>query len=188
MRKGILLAALMLLVACSGASDKRYYQLPAAADAQPLQSSSRTATGHLWLSRINLSDFLAGNGVVYQTSDVQYVTAGNNLWASPLQQQLQQAMVANLSNALPGTLVSASQISGEQDQLEVDITGFHGRYDGKVVIRGEWRLTHNGTVSRFPINVVLKQDQDGYDALVRTLGQGWQQVCQNIAKQISAVR
>ena len=188
MRKGILLAAMFLLVACSGTSDKRYYQLPIAADAAPLRSSSPAAINHLWLSRVNLSDFLAANGVVYQTSDVQYVTAGNNLWASPLEQQLQQAMVANLSNALPGTLVSASQAAGEQDQLEVDVTGFHGRYDGKVVIRGEWRLTHNGMVSRFPINLVLNQDKDGYDGLVRTLAQGWQQVCQNIAKQISALR
>ncbi len=187
MRKGILLAAMLLLAACSGNSDKRYYQLPIAADAAPLPSSSRPVTGHLWLSRVNLSDFLAGNGVVYQTSDVEYVTASNNLWASPLEQQLQQTMAANLSNALPGTLVSASQAPGEQDQLEVSVTGFHGRYDGKAVIRGEWRLTRNGAVSRFPFSVVLNQDKDGYDALVRTLAQGWQQVCQNIAKQISVM-
>ncbi|WP_213991922.1 membrane integrity-associated transporter subunit PqiC [Sodalis sp. dw_96] len=187
MRKGILMAALLLLVACSSTGDKRYYQLPIGTDAAPLLASPRAATSHLWLSRINLSDYLAGNGVVYQTSDVQYVTAGNNLWASPLEQQLQQAMLANLNNALPGTLVSASQAPGEQDQLEVDVTGFHGRYDGKVVIRGEWRLTHNGTVSRFPINMILTQDKDGYDALVRTLAQGWQQVCQHIAKQITAM-
>ncbi|XBS71099.1 membrane integrity-associated transporter subunit PqiC [Acerihabitans sp. KWT182] len=186
MRKGMLLATLLLLVACGSANDKRYYQLPIAADAAPLRSSA--AARHLWLSRVNLSDFLAGNGVVYQTSDVEFVTAGNNLWASPLAQQLQQAMAANLSNALPGTLVSASQFAGEQDQLEVDVTGFHGRYDGKAVIRGEWRLTHNGTVSRYPFNMVLNQEGDGYDALVRTLAQGWQQVCQNIAMQIAAMR
>ncbi|MDP8727798.1 ABC-type transport auxiliary lipoprotein family protein, partial [Serratia marcescens] len=35
--------------------------------------------------------------VVYQTNDVQYVIAQNNLWASPLDQQLQQTLVTNLS-------------------------------------------------------------------------------------------
>ena len=188
MMKGILLAAVLVLTACSGNGNPRYYQLPAAADTVPQQSSVPATSRHLWISRVNVADFLAGNGVVYQTSDVEYVTAGNHLWASPLAQQLQQNLLMALGNALPGTLVSASQLPGDQDTLEVNVTGFHGRYDGKAVIRGEWLLTHNGTVSRFPFDVTLNQPEDGYDVLVRTLAQGWQQVGENIAKQISLTR
>lgn len=189
MKKGILLAVVLMLTACSGNGDKRYYQLPAAADSATTPSLSPNATGrHLWLARVNVSDFLAGNGVVYQTSDVEYVTASNNLWASPLEQQLQQTLAANLTNALPGALVSSSQVAGNQDTLVVNVTGFQGRYDGQVVIRGEWLLTHNDVITRFPINVTLKQGQDGYDAMVRTLAQGWLQVSQNIARQLSIVR
>ncbi len=42
----------------------------------------------LWVEQVAVPDYLAGNGVVYQTSDVKYVIANNNLWASPLDQQL----------------------------------------------------------------------------------------------------
>ncbi|WP_413723416.1 membrane integrity-associated transporter subunit PqiC [Sodalis sp. RH24] len=186
MRKGILLALALLLAACGGNSDKHYYQLPVAAQDNAGQGLPSTGvTRHIWLSRVNVSDYLAGSGVVYQQSDVRYVTASNNLWASPLEQQLQQTMIAHLSNRLPGVLVSASQGQGDQDTLEFNVTGFHGRYDGRAVIQGEWVLTHNSQVTRHPFILTLKQDQDGYDALVRTLAQGWQQIGQEAAAQIS---
>ncbi len=54
----------------------------------------------LWVEQVSVPDYLAGNGVVYQTSDVQYVIANNNLWASPLDQQLRNTLVANLSARL----------------------------------------------------------------------------------------
>ncbi|WP_413734442.1 membrane integrity-associated transporter subunit PqiC [Sodalis sp. RH21] len=189
MNKGILLALVMLLGACSSNDNKHYYQLPVAADGSSVSPPpSSTAARHIWVSRVNVSDFLAGSGVVYQSSDVRYITASNNLWASPLEQQLRQTMVANLSNALPGTLVSASPVQGEQDTLEINITGFHGRYDGRAVIQGEWLFTHKEQVTRAPFALTLKQEEDGYDALVRTLAQGWQQVGQTAARQISLQR
>jgi len=189
MKKGIVLALVLLLGGCGSGDNNHYYQLPVTADTAGAQRISTTSSQrHIWVSRVNLSDFLAGNGVVYQASDVRYVTAGNNLWASPLEQQLQQAMVINLGNALPGTLVSATPASGEQDTLELNITGFHGRYDGRVIIQGVALLTHQQQIIRYPFALTLKQDQDGYDALVRTLAQGWLQVGQTLAGQVSAIR
>ncbi|TKI07518.1 membrane integrity-associated transporter subunit PqiC [Martelella alba] len=185
MKKGILLALVVLLMACSGNTQPRYYQLPMAADtAQGVPATGR----HLWVSRVNVADYLAGNGVVYQTNDVEYVTAGSHLWASPLAQQLRQNLLVTLGNALPGTLVAAGQSPGDQDSLDVNVTGFHGRYDGKAIIRGEWLLTHNGEVRRYPFSLALSQPGDGYDALVRTLAKGWQQVGQNIARQWAATQ
>jgi|SRR5476649_863945 len=188
MNKGMILALALLLSGCGGGDNKHYYQLPVAADTGAQRISASATARHIWVSRVNLSDFLAGNGVVYQSSDVRYITAGNNLWASPLEQQLQQSMVINLGNALPGALVSATPAPGEQDTLELNITGFHGRYDGRVIIQGVALLTHQEQVTRYPFAVTLKQDQDGYDALVRTLAQGWLQVSQHVAGQISAAR
>ncbi|VEB07143.1 lipoprotein [Klebsiella pneumoniae] len=68
--------------------------------------------------------------MVYQTTDVQYVIANNNLWASPLDQQLRTTLVANLSQQLPGWVVSSQPLGSEQDTLNVAVNGFHGRYDG----------------------------------------------------------
>ncbi len=65
-------------------------------------SSSGVSARQLWLEHISVADYLAQNSVVYQTNDVRYLIAQKNLWASPLDQQMQQTMVTNLSSALPG--------------------------------------------------------------------------------------
>ncbi|MDX5626596.1 MULTISPECIES: membrane integrity-associated transporter subunit PqiC [unclassified Brenneria] len=185
MMKGWTLALALLLSACSGNSQKTYYQLPSTPD--EVASVEKTATGQqLWLEHVSVADYLASSGLVYQTNDVQYVIASNNLWASPLDQQLQQSLVADLSRGMPGWLVTTQPQGGEQSVLNVSVTAFHGRYDGKVVIGGEWVLNHHGRVFKQPFHVVLPQSEDGYDALVRTLSQGWRQVAQSIARQVTA--
>ncbi len=184
--KKFLLVALLLLTACSSESEKQYYQLPAGEGViAPVNTDRAMAQRQLWLSHITVSDYLAGTGLVYQTSDVRYVMASSNLWASPLEQQLQQTMTATLSKALPGWLVSSQQTHTGQDKLEMAVTGFHGRYDGQVIIQGEWLLTHDERVVKRPFLLTLKQNEDGYDPLVRSLAQGWQQVGLNIAKEVT---
>lgn len=185
MMKWIPVTLALLLSACSSTPQKTYYQLPAmSAPAQ--QGSAASASHQLWLEHVGVADYLAQNGVVYQTNDVQYVIGQNNLWASPLDQQLQQSLVTNLSNALPGWLVSSQPMSSDQDVLNVTITGFHGRYDGKAIIRGEWVLNRQGRMIKRPFSLALTQSEDGYDALVRTLATGWQQEAQAIASQLGA--
>ncbi|PPS59191.1 hypothetical protein CRX72_13905 [Pantoea sp. BRM17] len=73
------------------------------------------------------------NGLVYQTSDVKYVIATNNLWASPLDQQLQQTLIANLSQALPGRVVAASPHGEGYDTLNVSVSGFQAAKEGETV-------------------------------------------------------
>ena len=134
----------MVLTACSSGSEtKSYYQLPLVTQAVT-QSSARRATVCCGLSR-SPCRITAGNGVVYQTSDVQYVIANNNLWASPLDQQ-RNTLVANLGSQLPGWVVASQPLGSDQDTLNVTVTGFHGRYDGAVVISGEWLLNHQDSV------------------------------------------
>ncbi|MFU2316772.1 membrane integrity-associated transporter subunit PqiC [Rahnella sp. PCH160] len=188
MMKWIPVVLALFLSACSSSDHKTYYQLPVLSST-PVAGSSMalgsTVQRHLWVERVSVADYLAGTGLVYQTNDVQYTLTQNNLWASPLDQQLQQSLVTYLRRDLPGFLVSSQAAStDEQDVLSVNVTGFHGRYDGIVVVSGSWTLTHGGqTVQRdFALN--LKQNEDGYDALVRTLATGWQQEAGQIASQI----
>ncbi|QHM70513.1 membrane integrity-associated transporter subunit PqiC [Mixta intestinalis] len=191
MMKWMPLAMVMALSACSTTTQTTMYQLPAGAPAMaPVSQSTLLAESALplWVEHVSVPDYLAGNGVVYQTSDVKYVIAANNLWASPLDQQLQQTLVTNLSAALPGRLVSALPLGEQHDTLNVSVTGFHGRYDGQVVISGSWTLEHGGRITRQPFNLTLPQQEDGYDALVRTLAQGWQQEAQKMAIAFSALQ
>ena len=102
MNKWLLMAGALLLTACSsGVDNKSYYQLPVATQSGG-QSTASQGNRQLWVEQVAVPDYLAGNGVVYQTSDVKYVIATNNLWASPLDQQLRNTLVANLGSQLPG--------------------------------------------------------------------------------------
>ena len=136
------------------------------------------------MEQVSVADYLAGNGVVYQTSDVQYEIASNNLWASPLDQQLKNSLVANLGAQLPGWVVASQPLGSEQDTLSITVTGFHGRYDGRAVVSGEWLLNRQGKLIKQPFHSELKQDEDGYDALVKVLAQAWQKEAVNIAAEL----
>ena len=185
MKKWLLIAGAVALTACSSGSDnKSYYQLPLATQAAG-QTTAAQGNRLLWVEQVSVPDALAGNGVVYQTSDVQYVIATNNLWASPLDQQLRNTLVANLSSQLPGWVVASQPLGSDQDTLNVNVTGFHGRFDGKVVISGEWLLNHQGQLIKRPFYLELKQQQDGYDGMVKMLAQGWAQESTSIAREIS---
>lgn len=181
MKKGIMLTAALLLSACSSTIENTWYQLPSHSAAMQVRSGGEAEPPMLWVQQVTVPDYLAGNGLAFQTSDVKYVIAANNLWASPLDQQLQQTLVTNLSKALPGRLVSSAPLGEQHDTLSVTVTGFHGRYDGRAVVSGEWVLQHQGHITKQEFNLALPQNDDGYDALVRTLSVGWQQTAQQIA-------
>jgi uncharacterized lipoprotein YmbA len=185
MKKWLTVIAMLALSACSSSDDgKTYYQLPQGS-APAMQAVSQPGTHLLWVEQVAVPDYLAGNGVVYQTSDVQFVIATSNLWASPLDQQLRNTLVSNLSSALPGWVVASQPLGNDQDILNVNVTGFHGRYDGKVIVSGEWLLNHQGQLIKRPFHLELKQNEDGYDAMVKTLAQAWQQEAQSIAGQLT---
>lgn len=183
MMKWIPVALALALTACSGSSQPAYYQLPTAGGSSVV--TSRTVTTPVWVERVSVPDYLAGNGVVYQSSDVQFVIAAQNQWASPLDQQLQQTLVSNLSATLPAALISSTPLGQQHDTLNVTVTGFHGRYDGHAVISGEWVLEHNGKLQKQAFLLTLPQDEDGYDGLVRTLAKGWQQIAGQVANAIN---
>ncbi|MBI6548468.1 membrane integrity-associated transporter subunit PqiC [Xenorhabdus lircayensis] len=186
---------------CSSSQpQKTYYQLPVLADfslekpASPENSASpesKLGAKHerqLWIKGVNLSDYLAAPGIVYQTGDVSYINASNHLWASPLQQQLQQALISELSAAFPHRLVSGQELEKDADALDITITAFHGRYDGRVLVEGYWILSNSDNVIKRPFHLELKQKKDGYAELVLTLAKGYSQLAKSIAKQISSQR
>jgi len=185
-KKAMIAGAMLLLAGCSSTIDTTYYQLPAGSNPVRVSSNISGAQPMLWVEHVNVPDYLAGNGLVYQTSDVKYVIATNNLWASPLDQQLQQTLVTNLGRALPGRVVALSPHGEGYDTLNVSVTGFQGRYDGQVVVSGEWLLQHHDRLIKRSFSLTIPQTEDGYDAMVRTLATGWQQTAQQIAEGVAA--
>ncbi|MDX8000329.1 membrane integrity-associated transporter subunit PqiC [Xenorhabdus sp. Reich] len=185
---------------CSSSQpQKTYYQLPVlAASPKKLASQEKSPLlegklgakhePQLWVKSVNLSDYLAASGIVYQTGEVSYINASNHLWASPLQQQLQQILISELSGAFPHRLVSGQQLEKDADALDITITAFHGRYDGRALIEGYWILSNSANLIKRPFHIELKQEKDGYPELVLTLAKGYNQLTQSIAKQISAQR
>ncbi|AJC66714.1 membrane integrity-associated transporter subunit PqiC [Dickeya zeae] len=179
-----------LLAACSS-PQKVYYQLPATTQGTTQGTASLSVTPadsrQLWVAPVVLSDSLAGNGIVFQTSAVRYTIATNNLWASPLDQQLQQALASSLRTRLPGwNVVTNGVASAAASSLQINVTAFQGRFDGKAVIQGDWVLRSNKRIVTQPFSLEVSQTEDGYDALVAALGKGWQQVAEQISQRLLA--
>ena len=62
MMKWIPIALALALSACSSSPETVYYQLPPAEKA--LVASSKTVSTPVWVERVSVPDYLAGNGVV----------------------------------------------------------------------------------------------------------------------------
>ncbi|WP_348253618.1 ABC-type transport auxiliary lipoprotein family protein, partial [Salmonella enterica] len=68
--------------------------------------------------------------------------------------------------------------------LNVTVTGFHGRYDGKVIGSGEWLLNRNGQLIKRPFHSEASQQKDGYDEMGKVLASAWSQEGAAIADEI----
>lgn len=189
MMKYIIGVFVLMLTACSSQVDKTYYQLPDVYQGGMSEQVSATQLAkkpQIWVQPIRLSNMLVNAGIVYQTTDINYTVANQHLWINPLDQQLQQNLISGLTKALPSTVVANQPVEDSLAKLTVTVNYFQGRYDGQVIISGDWIYTENNKVINQPFSLVLTQTEDGYPALVRTLGQGWEQVVSDIAKAIKA--
>lgn len=191
--RGAALVALALLVGCAGQSTEFHrYTLPLAdqrtAAAEPgvsLPDSAPTVA----VSSVRLADYLDGQGVVYQTSDIEVNEAQANLWADSLSAQLTRSLQRTLSDRLKDHRVLGETLSGDRADTGVRITlsRFQGRYDGMAVLAGQYQLRNAGgdLLTQQPFEIERPLDDDGYPALVRTLSQGWENVGEQIADEIT---
>ena len=60
---------------------------------------------------------------------------------------------------------------GKERQVEQ----FHGQQQGIVTVSGRFHLLNGDKILSQPFQLQLPQPEEGYPALVDTLGQGWQQ-------------
>lgn len=93
----------------------------------------------------------------------------------------------HLAHELPTIQVVREEInapSGPTLQLEID--QFQGRYDGVAVASGQWQLrsTSNELLTMKSFTAETELNEDGYPALVRSLGESWASIAGQIAHQL----
>ncbi|MCM2129293.1 PqiC family protein [Larsenimonas rhizosphaerae] len=183
------LAASLLLAGCAGSSSTQFhrYTLPDESLSANVSTSSQEQLQPVAVPLVRLADYLSGDGIVMQTSDIEVQQAQGHLWAGNLARQLTRQLRRQLASGL-GSAKVLDRPSGGSDTLSVQLDQFQGRHDGQAVVGGSYELRDGGD------NIILKQDfhvtkplqNDGYPALVRALAAGWQQVAGQMTQAIVA--
>ncbi|MCS3904110.1 putative lipoprotein YmbA [Methylohalomonas lacus] len=190
---GFVVALLALLLA--GCANKpvevQHYTLPAATkvtqetDAEPLFVEIT----------VNTADYLAAPGISYQTSEYRMESAYGHRWAGSLAEQLRRQLRDELLQQYPGYRFISGRghgddAAGDTFFLTVEIDEFHGRFDGVAVISGRWSLrdTQNNYLTGQNFFERIPQSEDGYEALVKSLAQGWRKTIGEINREIQALK
>ncbi|WP_239495233.1 PqiC family protein [Salinicola halophilus] len=190
-RAAMLLAGTALaLTGCAGqATPSSRYTLPEAPSATSA-ASVRADGASLVVRPVQVASYLNQEGIVMQLSDIELNAANQNLWAEALGRQLTRRLGQALSDRLGDTtVVSTGQSVPGAPQLDVSVESFQGRYDGQAVAAGEWQLFDGDRlILQRDFSVTQPLTEDGYPALVRTLGQAWGEVADQIADGVSRER
>lgn len=183
------LVAIMLAGCASTGPAPQRYTLPAG---QTETGAGAEADHLLLLQPPRLANYLDVDGVVMQLDDITLVEARGHQWAEALGRQLERGMRSRLTARLPDTRVMLDE-GGNRDtgmQLRLEVDRFQGRHDGLAIVGGQWQLRSAAgellSLERFQVEIAL--EADGYPALVRALGQGWDQVADRLTETIQRLR
>ncbi|WP_187312887.1 ABC-type transport auxiliary lipoprotein family protein [Candidatus Williamhamiltonella defendens] len=115
----------------------------------------------LWIKPVQLSDYVASDDLTYETNGVRYVTAQRHLWASSLDQQLLKALLINLSHSLLDLFLSSQLFNTNQWRLSIGVGAFRGRYDGSMIISGDWLIELHDQMKKQSFYFELKRIDNG---------------------------
>lgn len=184
MKSIIALLLVISLIGCSSSTpDKFYYQLDSdfSNTSVTLQQSPQT----IFIEPVSVASYLNKTGIVYQSSNIEFDTASNNLWLTPLSNQIQQRMTQDFSSLFPNYLITTESTSQAVIKIKLIIDAFHGSYTGDAVIKGRWIITgKNNQIITKSFDSLIKLDQDGYSALVKALSKGFQEEEIDLARNI----
>ncbi|APE29485.1 hypothetical protein BOX17_00025 [Halomonas aestuarii] len=190
---GAVLAVLWLTgCAASGPAATRY-TLPGDAMEAPDRIAGAEAGHRLVVAQPRLARFLEVEGLVLQLDDITLNEASQHQWAEPLGLQLERGLRERLAARLPDTRVTGEDVDGRRDDaatLRLEVDRFHGRHDGQAVVGGQWQLrdTEGSLLVLSPFAIEVPLAEDGYPAMVRALGRGWDRVADEIAGEIKRLR
>jgi uncharacterized lipoprotein YmbA len=189
--KQLMFNALMVLglSACSSAVELKYYQLPV-----PASSSENTASKDaavLIVEPVMVANYLNTNALILQTSQVELHRTQQHQWLEALDQQLNRILVNELQAKLPDTSVTTAEFAVKSatpstQRLLVQIAEFHGTEQGMVILSGRYSWLVDGGVKLRQFRIELPQPEDGYPAMVQTMGKAVSTLSGQIAEQLKS--
>ncbi|HBS82614.1 MAG: PqiC family protein [Vreelandella alkaliphila] len=179
-----LLGLCIQLSACaSSVTPPSRYMLPS----ENAVSSPNQPIGTLQVRAPRLAHYLDVDGIVMQLDDITLIEAREHQWAESIGRQLERALRAQLSQELTSIqVVHADGNAPEALTLLLEVDQFQGRHDGRAVTSGQWQLrgADNNLLALKSFSAETELQQDGYPALVRSLGESWDKVALQIANEI----
>ncbi|ADJ29571.1 protein of unknown function DUF330 [Nitrosococcus watsonii C-113] len=179
------MAAVFMLGACATTHPQPWlYSLTTATSPAP-SNETHVARTALIMNPIHAAEFLQHAGIVYETAPHRLNVARQHRWADPLTVQLHQYIYNSLTRQLPAVAVypNTGNAPLKAWQLTVEFNSFHGRFDGKALVAGGWRLRNGdgGVVAQGSFNQAIPLTEDGYEALVAALSKGLARIADSIA-------
>lgn len=176
-----LIMGLLILAGCSSVPATHQYTLP---EHPVTRTSVPAGAPGATLLPVQLAGHLVVNGIVVQTSPLEVNEARNNLWADALSNQTDRA----IAQALRTKLRNVRLLPGDSADIPalyavVNLDQFQGRYDGKAIVSGQYRLMNaeRHLVSQQDFSYALPLAHDGYPALVDALDDALQQLSNAMA-------
>lgn len=184
------LAAVLLLLGCSGTAPSRAQYLLRAEPAPRLDRADTPL--HVGLASLSVAPYLDQSGIVVETSPGQVRAASQHVWAEPLGAGLRSYLRAALSRAL-GSDVSMSRADRPRWDYTVDVhvDQLHGTMTGTALLDASYRITPRAGTGdpierRFARSLPLPDE--GYAALVDTEARLVRELAEAIASSLQAMQ
>lgn len=123
------------LAACAGVPPTNYYRLAAVPGAP-----RATAAAGVAIRGVSIPSYLNQTNITRPSGAVQFATYGNELWAAPLPDLLQGAMVQNLGQRLPAANITATGgaiAAPHTVSIEINVLRFDPDASGQITLSAQ---------------------------------------------------
>lgn len=165
----------LLLAACAGTPDVRYYLLPPAAGTPAAVKEGAAGVD------VRLAGYLASPSIAYRQGPVRVSLAQFHQWAEAPQPMLRRALAERLSKRTGRAWLA--QGNGAVPRVIVEVSEFGGSDDGSARVGGQYRFVASDGKAQesWPFDIRVPQQGDGYAALAEALGEGVDRLAGEIA-------
>ena len=194
----ILVCALVLALAgCATPATERYYRIAYPANAAGDISDAAGVQYELILGSVQIPESINRPQLVLQKSATEASITDDQRWVAPLDEQIAQAVIANLRAQLPGAWLASSTTglaaSGQvlpRYNLKIQVEQLLILSGDKVVLEANWMLQDSSRklVKRERSVIHVTMSGAGYDPVAPAVSEAVRQLSVAVAKGIQAAR